>query len=99
MKTSDYKALSSTFDGVVRAVKNELAKLASANDQAEIKLARQASIKEKKKAWNRLIREFVKVEMKDRLELINFWLCMPNPLAAVKLDIFERELFHSRFYI
>jgi hypothetical protein len=95
MKTSDYKALSSTFDGVVRAVKSEMAKLATADDQAEMKLTRKATKKEKKKAWNRLIREFVRVEMKDRLELINFWLCMPNPLAAVKLDIFERQLFYS----
>jgi hypothetical protein len=50
--------------------------------------------KEKKKkavgdAWLTVVIEFMKVEMPDRLEVINCQSCMLHPLAERKMKVFE----------
>jgi hypothetical protein len=46
----------------------------------------------KRSAWNQLVKEFLKVEMSDKLELPNLFMHMPNPYAEAKLQVFKGEI-------
>jgi hypothetical protein len=49
--------------------------------------------KVKEKAWMQLVKEFIHVEMKDPLELLNTFMIVKNPLLEAKLAIFESKHF------
>jgi hypothetical protein len=49
--------------------------------------------KVKEKAWKQLVKEFIRVEMTDPLELLNTFMIVKDPLLEAKLAIFESKHF------
>jgi hypothetical protein len=48
-----------------------------------------ASRKDRNKAWHRIIKKFIQMEISDELELINMNFLMLNPLAQGKVELFQ----------
>jgi hypothetical protein len=79
MSEDDCKALFSKFEILCKAYKDEVPE-----DRVKQK-------KQKQAAWLELVKEFIKVEMKDPLELLNIYMRVPNPLLEAKLEIFKSK--------
>jgi hypothetical protein len=45
--------------------------------------------KARNKAWHRIIKKFIEIEIPDEVELINMNFLMLNPLAKRKVELFE----------
>jgi hypothetical protein len=45
--------------------------------------------KARNKAWHRIIKKFIEIEIPDEVELINMNFLILNPLAKRKVELFE----------
>jgi hypothetical protein len=77
MKTSDFRAMRARFKDVADTFKIR-------RDKKPEEL-----LSERKAAWNKLIDEFIRIEIPDKVELYNIHFSVPNPLAQKKLAMFE----------
>ena len=78
MRMDDYTALFEKF--------TMLSKTLLARDKAPTDKKKKKAVS---RAWLDLVLEFIRIEMPDRLEMINFQSCMLHPLAERKMKIFE----------
>jgi hypothetical protein len=76
MLTSNFRALRAKFKDVSHTFKE------TNKDPEKLLEKRQA-------AWHEFIEEFVRVEIPDRLEMLNMQFGIPNPLTEKKLAVFE----------
>jgi hypothetical protein len=79
MKMDDYTAIFDKFTILCRHL------AAKAKTEAE----KQKKKKAVGEAWLAVAIQFMKIEMPDRLEVMNFQSCMLHPLAERKLKVFE----------
>jgi hypothetical protein len=56
---------------------------------AKTEKEKKAKAKAVKEVWYDLIREFIRIEMPERMEVINIRFGFLNPLAEAKLNVFN----------